>query len=144
MITAGEFAKLIEVSRQQISNYRANGMPSTKKGKYYYYDFSAIQWLVTNGLREIVLPTEEKEVLTIFEENKVIDTNLKKHKLKVQEGYYVSKSKVEKELTDTIISMRNQLLNLPTRMVIDEKIKDELTKELKIFLNDFSDSLGKI
>ena len=77
MITAGEFAKLIEVSRQQISNYRAKGMPFIKKGKYYYYDFSAIQWLVTNGLREIVLPTEEKEVLTIFEENKLVDTKLK-------------------------------------------------------------------
>jgi len=144
MITAGEFAKLIEVSRQQIGNYREKGMPSIKKGKYYYFGFDAIQWLVTNGLREIVLPTEEKEVLTIFEENKLVDTKLKKHKLKVQEGHYILKSKVEKDLTDTLISMRNQLLNLPNRMVVDEKIKDELTKELKMFLTDFSDSLGKI
>jgi len=142
MITAGEFAKLIEVSRQQVNNYRVEGMPSTKKGQYYYYGFDAIQWLVTNGLREIVLPIEEKQVLTIHERNKLADTNLKEHKLKVQQGKYVLKSKIEKDLTDTIISMRNQLLNLPNRMVIDEKIKDELSKELKLFLTDFSDSLG--
>lgn len=141
MITAGEFAKLIDVTRQQVNNYRADGMPSTKKGKYYYYDFSAIQWLVTNGLREIVLPTEEKEVLTIHERNKLADTKLKEHKLQVQQEKYILKSKVEKELTDTVISMRNQLLNLPNRMVVDEKIKDDLTKELETFLNDFSDSL---
>ena len=144
MITAGELAKLIEVSRQQINNYRGMGMPSTKKGKYYYYGFDAIQWLVTNGLREITISTENKEVLSIHEENKVADTKLKKHKLKVQEGKYILKDKVEKELTDTIISMRNQLLNLPNRMVIDEKTKDALKKELQIYLNDFSDSLGKI
>ena len=144
MITAGEFSKLIEVSRQQISNYREQGMPSTKKGKYYYFSFDAIQWLVTNGLREIILPTESKEELTIFEENKLIDTKLKKHKLKVQEGAYVSKVKIEKDLSDIIISMRNQLLNLPNRMVADKQIKEELTKELKIFLADFSDNLGKI
>lgn len=141
MITAGEFAKLIDVTRQQVNNYRVDGMPSTKKGKYYYYDFSAIQWLVTNGLREIVLPTEEKEVLTIHERNKLADTKLKEHKLQVQQGKYILKDKVEKDLTDTVISMRNQLLNLPNRMVMNEKLKDDLTKELKIFLNDFSDSL---
>jgi len=144
MISTGEFAKLIEKTRQQVNNYRGKGMPSTKKGKYYYYGFDAIQWLITSGLREVVLPTEDKSELTIFEENKLIDTKLKKHKLKVQEGYYISKSKVEKDLTDAIISMRNQLLNLPTRMVIDADIKEELTKELKIYLDDFSDSLGKI
>ena len=120
------------------------GMPSTKKGKYYYYGFDAIQWLVTNGFREIVVSTEDKEILTIHEENKLVDTKLKKHKLKVQEGKYILKDKVEKDLTDTIISMRNQLLNLPNRMVIDEKIKDDLKKELQIFLDDFSDSLEKI
>jgi len=144
MIRAGEFAKLIEVTRQQISNYREQGMPSTKKGKYYYYGFEAIQWLVTNGLREIILPTEEKKVLTIHERNKLADTKLKEHKLQVQRGRYILKNKVEKDLADVIISMRNQLLNLPNRMVIDTDIKDKLTKELKIYLSDFSDSLGKI
>jgi len=144
MITAGEFSKLIEVSRQQISNYREQGMPSTKKGKYYYFGFDAIQWLVTNGLREITLPIEGKEELTIHARNKLADTKLKEHKLKVQQGKYVVKSDIEKDLTDIIISMRNQLLNLPNRMVIDEQIKEELTKELKIFLADFSDNLEKI
>jgi len=144
MIKAGEFAKLIEVTRQQISNYREQGMPSTKKGKYYYYGFEAIQWLVTNGLREIILPTEEKKVLTIHERNKLADTKLKEHKLQVQRGRYILKNKVEKDLADVIISMRNQLLNLPNRMVIDTDTKDKLTKELKIYLSDFSDSLGKI
>jgi len=144
MITAGEFSKLIEVSRQQMSNYREQGMPSTKKGKYYYFGFDAIQWLVTNGLREITLPTESKEELTIHERNKLADTKLKEHKLQVQQGKYVLKNKIEKDLTDTIISMRNQLLNIPNRMVIDTDIKEELTKELKIYINDFSDSLGKI
>jgi phage terminase Nu1 subunit (DNA packaging protein) len=144
MITAGEFSKLIEVSRQQISNYREQGMPSTKKGKYYYFGFDAIQWLVTNGLREITLPTESKEELTIHERNKLADTKLKEHKLKVQQGKYVVKNKIEKDLSDIIISTRNQLLNLPNRMVIDAEIKEELTEELKIFLADFSDNLGKI
>ena len=144
MITAGEFSKLIEVSRQQISNYREQGMPSTKKGKYYYFGFDAIQWLVTNGLREITLPTESKEELTIHERNKLADTKLKEHKLKVQQGKYVVKNKIEKDLSDIIISMRNQLLNLPNRMVIDAEIKEELTEELKIFIADFSDNLGKI
>jgi phage terminase Nu1 subunit (DNA packaging protein) len=144
MITAGEFSKLIEVSRQQMSNYRKQGMPSTKKGKYYYFSFDAIQWLVTNGLREITLPTESKEELTIHERNKLADTKLKEHKLQVQQGKYVLKDKIEKDLIDTIISMRNQLLNIPNRMVIDTDIKEELTKELKIYINDFSDSLGKL
>ena len=142
MITAGEFAKLIEVTRQQVNNYRAEGMPSIKKGSYYYYNFSSIQWLVTNGLREIKLPTGEQKVLTIHERNKLADTKLKEHKLKVQEGSYVLKNKIEKDLTDVVIQMRNQLINLPSRMILDEKAKEELTAELKIFINDFSDSLG--
>jgi len=144
MITAGEFSKLIEVSRQQVNNYREQGMPSTKKGKYYYFGFDAIQWLITNGLREVTLPTESKTELTIHERNKLADTKLKEHKLKVQQGKYILKNKIEKDLSDIIISMRNQLLNLPVRMVIDATIKEELTKELKIFLADFSDNLGKI
>ena len=142
MILAGEFAKLINVTRQQVGNYRAEGMPSTKKGAYYYYDFSAIQWLVTNGLREIKLPIEEQKNLTIHERNKLADTKLKEHKLKVQEGSYVSKNKIEKDLTNVVIQMRNQLINLPSRIILDEKSKDELTAELRIFINDFSDSLG--
>lgn len=144
MISTGEFAKLIEKTRQQVNNYRIKGMPSIKKGKYYYYGFEAIQWLITNGLREVTLPTESKTELTIHERNKLADTKLKEHKLKVQQGKYILKNRIEKDLSDIIISMRNQLLNLPTRMVIDVEIKEELTKELKIFLADFSDNLGKI
>jgi len=53
ILSSGELAKLIGVTKQTIMNYRKKGMPYCSMTLWgaYEYDFKAIQWLFDNGYK---------------------------------------------------------------------------------------------
>ena len=53
MLSSKTFCELLQTNRKQLHRYRANGMPSTKRGAYYFYDMDSIQWLYDMGIRKI-------------------------------------------------------------------------------------------
>lgn len=152
-MTSSEFADLIGVTRQQVNNYRIEGMPSVKKGSSYNYGFDAIQWLFDTGKREINRTEEvSKESLTAHERSRLADAKLKEHKLGVQKGKFILKSSVEKDISTIAITMRNKLIELPSRVIprldaseeVKHRINDVMTKEIKDFIIDFNTSLEDI
>jgi len=45
MLSSKMFCELLQTNRKQLHRYRLRGMPSTKRGEYYFYDINSIQWL---------------------------------------------------------------------------------------------------
>lgn len=59
MLSSKVFCELLQTNRKQLHRYRAKGMPSIKKGAYYFYNMNSIQWLYDTGVKK-VNPTAEK------------------------------------------------------------------------------------
>jgi len=49
------FCELLKTNRKQLHRYRNRGMPSTKRGEYYFYDMDSIQWLYDSGVKKVNL-----------------------------------------------------------------------------------------
>ena len=47
------FCELLQTNRKQLHRYRAKGMPSIKRGSYYFYNMDSIQWLFDSGVRKV-------------------------------------------------------------------------------------------
>ena len=53
MLSSKMFCELLQTNRKQLHRYRANGMPSTKRGAYYFYNMDSIQWLYDSGVKKV-------------------------------------------------------------------------------------------
>ena len=53
MLSSKMFCELLQTNRKQLYRYRLRGMPSTKRGEYYFYDMNSIQWLYDSGVRKV-------------------------------------------------------------------------------------------
>ena len=47
------FCELLQTNRKQLHRYRVKGMPSIKRGAYYFYNMDSIQWLYDSGVRKV-------------------------------------------------------------------------------------------
>ena len=134
---ASKFAELIGVSRQQVNNYTKQGMPSTKRGKYNYYNFDAIQWLYDNGIKRINRATdgEDVEKLSIRERKELADAKLKEFDLAVKQGKYIKYDIARANGAKLGALVRETISNIPDRFIprlaLDEDTKHYLRIELK-------------
>ena len=53
MLSSKVFCELLQTNRKQLYRYRANGMPSIKKGSYFFYNMNSIQWLYDSGTLKV-------------------------------------------------------------------------------------------
>jgi len=53
MLSSKIFCELLQTNRKQLHRYRAKGMPSTKRGTYYFYNMDSIQWLYDSGVKKV-------------------------------------------------------------------------------------------
>ena len=53
MLSSKMFCELLQTNRKQLHRYRAKGMPSIKRGSYYFYNMDSIQWLFDSGVRKV-------------------------------------------------------------------------------------------
>ena len=134
MIKSGDFATLIGVSKQQVNNYRAEGMPSVKKGSYYYYTFDAIEWLYETGKRELSVSSEE-EGLSIPLRKTLIETKLKELEYDKKRGKLMSADIAKKNGAEAGLFVRDTLSSMPDRFIprlrFSEEDKHYLRNELK-------------
>jgi hypothetical protein len=50
MLSSKVFCELLGTNRKQLHRYRKRGMPSIKKGAYYFYDMDSIKWLFNSSI----------------------------------------------------------------------------------------------
>jgi len=53
MLSSKIFCELLQTNRKQLHRYRVKGMPSTKRGAYYFYNMKSIQWLYDSGVKKV-------------------------------------------------------------------------------------------
>lgn len=135
MLKSGGFAELIGVSKQQVNNYRVEGMPSIKKGNYYYYSFDAIEWLYETGKRELKIVRDDDKDLSLSERKTLIDIKLKELEYDKKTSKVVNVELAKRNGAKAGNFVREILTSLPDRFIpkleVDEKTRHYLKVELK-------------
>jgi len=152
-ITASEMAKIAKKTRQQISNYRKQGMPSVKHGHYYYFNIDSIQWLYNNGILELSEDSEfkksEVEKLKPKQRKTLVEAKTSEFNLRVKKKELISLDTAKKNGSDAGIFVREIFTAFPDSFVVglpyseEEKhyIKTELKKEIYLCLLTISKAM---
>lgn len=136
MLKSGAFAELIGVSKQQVNNYRLEGMPSIKKGNYYYYTFEAIEWLYITERRELKSPTStDIKKMSLPERKMLIDIKLKELDYEKKTSKVIPLEVAKQNGARAGLFIRDILSSLPDRFIpklkFNEEEKHYLKEELK-------------
>jgi len=136
MLKAGTFAELIGVSKQQVNNYRNNGMPSIKKGNYYYFSFDAIEWLYITGKREVKIVKENDKNLTLTERKTLIEVKLKELEYDKKTDKVVNVELARRNGAKAGLMVRDTFSSLPDRFIPTLPISEEDKHIVKVKLKE--------
>ena len=131
-----KFGEIIGKSKMQINRYRKDGMPSTQKGKNYYFNYDSIKWLFNTGIEQLdIRDNEDKKNLSARERKDLADAENKEFDLDVKKGKYISNDVARANGANAGIFIRDVLSSLPDRFIprleLDEETKHYLRIELK-------------
>ena len=150
LVPASVLIGIIGVKEQKtVSNYVGKGMPFVHKGKHKLYGIrSCLEWCIKFGYLKVEIELDDDESGDGLPPNMrkdLADARLKELKLQQMREEVVDKVAVVKDAVSVAISLRDNLMAIPSRVSnilanesAPNEIKKLLEKELRNSLEDIS------
>lgn len=154
LVSASIIAKILKISRQRVSVWAKDGMPSVTESKRPLYPVRAcIEWAIARGKIDIDFETDDLDRTQLPPDlrDKLASAELKEEKLKLLRGETGPIAEMEKIAYNIGDFVKNSMLSIPSRVAAilakesdQHKIETLLRQEIVSVMQDMSDQMSQI